>query len=55
MGAGCVALLGGRLCSGIDAILDAVRFDDMLDGAGMVISGEEGSIRRAFRARSSPA
>ncbi len=40
MGAGCVALLGGRLCSGIDAILDAVRFDDMLDGAGMVISGE---------------
>ena len=40
MGAGCVALLGGRLCSGIDAILDAVRFDDMLIGADMVISGE---------------
>lgn len=32
-------LLGGRLCSGIDAILDAVRFDDMLIGTDMVISG----------------
>ena len=30
----------GRLCSGIDAILDAVHFDDMLIGADMVISGE---------------
>ncbi len=40
MGAGCVAMLGGRLCSGIDAILDAVRFDDMLIGTDMVISGE---------------
>ena len=40
MGAGCVAFLGGRLCSGIDAILDAVSFDDMLEGTDMVISGE---------------
>ena len=40
MGAGCVAVVGGRLCSGIDAILDAVSFDDMLEGAGMVIAGE---------------
>ncbi len=39
-GAGCVAFLGGRLCSGIDAILDAVRFDKALIGADLVITGE---------------
>lgn len=40
MGAGCVAFLGAELRSGIDAILDAVSFDELLDGADMVISGE---------------
>ena len=40
MGAGCVALLGGMLQSGIDAVLDAAGFDRQLDGADLVITGE---------------
>lgn len=40
MGAGCVALLGGRLRRGIEAVLDAVDFDTALDGADLVITGE---------------
>jgi len=40
MGAGCVALLGGRLKRGIQAILDTVDFDGKLDGADLVITGE---------------
>lgn len=40
MGAGCVAFLGGHIQSGIDAILSAVRFDNYLAGADLVISGE---------------
>ena len=40
MGAGCVALLGGTLKPGIEAILDSVGFDTLLDGADLVITGE---------------
>ena len=40
MGAGCVALLGGTIQSGIDAVLDAAGFDRQLDGADLVITGE---------------
>lgn len=40
MGAGCVALLGGTIQSGIDAVLDATGFDRQLDGADLVITGE---------------
>ena len=40
MGAGCVALLGGTLQSGIDAVLDVTGFDRQLDGADLVITGE---------------
>ena len=40
MGAGCAALLGGALRSGIDAVLDAVGFDAALAGADLVITGE---------------
>ena len=40
MGAGCVALLGGKIQSGIDAVLDATGFDRQLDGADLVITGE---------------
>lgn len=39
-GAGCIAFLGGSLCSGIDAVLKMVEFDRLLDGAGLVITGE---------------
>ena len=40
MGAGCVALLGGRIQSGIDAVLDVTGFDRQLEGADLVITGE---------------
>ena len=39
-GAACIAFLGGTLCSGIDAVLDMVEFDRLLDGADLVITGE---------------
>ena len=40
MGAGCIWFLNAKLKSGIDTILDAVCFDDMLEGADFVITGE---------------
>ena len=40
MGAGCVALLGGTIRSGIDAVLDVTGFDRQLEGADLVITGE---------------
>ena len=39
-GAGLLAFFGAKLESGIDAVLDAVRFDELLDGADLVITGE---------------
>ncbi len=39
-GAGCVAFLGAQLCPGIEVVLDTVGFDDLLDGADMVFTGE---------------
>ncbi|MDD4772593.1 MAG: glycerate kinase [Eubacteriales bacterium] len=40
MGAAAVAFLGGKLTKGIDVVLDAVGFDDMLCGTSLVITGE---------------
>lgn len=40
MGAGCVALLGGMIQSGIGAVLDVTGFDRQLEGADLVITGE---------------
>lgn len=40
MGAGVIAFLGGKLKPGIDTVLDAVDFDEKLDGADLVITGE---------------
>ena len=40
MGAGVVALLGGVLVRGIDAVLDAAGFEEKLAGADAIISGE---------------
>ena len=34
------ALLGARLCPGIEMVLDALSFDRMLEGADLVITGE---------------
>ena len=39
-GAGCVAFFGAELRSGIETVLDTVRFDTLLDGADLVITGE---------------
>lgn len=40
LGAGLVAFCGGVLSSGIDAVLDLVRFDSYLAGTDLVITGE---------------
>jgi glycerate kinase len=45
LGAAFAAFLGARLESGIDIVLDAVRFDEKLTGVDLVITGE-GSIDR---------
>ncbi len=39
-GAGAVAFLGGRLCRGIDTVLDICGFDELAKGADLVITGE---------------
>lgn len=40
LGAGLMVFAGGRLTAGIDAILDIVRFDELLGGVDLVITGE---------------
>ncbi len=40
MGAGVIALLGGRLRSGIETVLEVKKFDEALVGADAVITGE---------------
>jgi glycerate kinase len=40
LGAGLMVFAGGKLTAGIDAILDIVRFDTLLDGVDLVITGE---------------
>ncbi|MBQ7515170.1 MAG: glycerate kinase [Schwartzia sp.] len=40
MGAGAVAFFGGRLVRGIDALLEAARFDERLAGTDVVFTGE---------------
>lgn len=40
MGTGCMAFLGAQMRSGIEAVLDLVGFDRLLDGADLVITGE---------------
>lgn len=40
MGAGMTAFLGRRLKMGIEAVLDTVGFDQMLEGASLVVTGE---------------
>ena len=39
-GAGCVAFLGARLQSGIETVLETVRFDAQLRGCELVVTGE---------------
>ena len=40
MGAGVTAFLGGRLRPGIQAVLDMVQFDSLLEGTDLVLTGE---------------
>lgn len=40
MGAGIVAFFGGTLKSGIHTVLDIVRFDEMIEGADLIFTGE---------------
>lgn len=40
LGAGLMALLGGRLISGIELVLDVLEFDKLTTGARLVLTGE---------------
>lgn len=40
LGGGLIAFAGGKLKSGIEAILDLIRFDECLDDASFVVTGE---------------
>lgn len=40
MGAGCMAFLGAKARSGIDAVLELTGFEERLNGADLVITGE---------------
>lgn len=40
MGAGVTAFLGGKLRPGIQAVLDMVQFDSLLEGTDLVLTGE---------------
>lgn len=51
MGAGCVALLGGELSSGIDAVLSIVGFEEQLKDADLVISGEGRLDSQSFQGK----
>ena len=51
MGAGCLALLGGQLRSGIEAVLDTVEFDRRLEGADFVLTGEGRVDSQSFRGK----
>ncbi len=40
LGAACLALLGARLVSGVDAVLELVGLDRLLEGASLCVTGE---------------
>lgn len=40
MGAGMIAMLDARLMKGIDLVLDAINFDDIIKGSDLVVTGE---------------
>lgn len=40
LGAGCLSFLGGQLSSGIEVIMSAVGFNDLLQGVDLVLTGE---------------
>ena len=42
LGGGIMAFLGGQLRPGVDIVLDTLQFDDKLNGADLVITGEGG-------------
>ncbi len=44
---GLLAFTPARICSGIDAVLDALTFDQALDGAAFVIAGEGRTDRQS--------
>lgn len=48
MGAGTVALLGGELRPGAEAVLDVAGFDSLLDGASLVFTGEGKFDRQSY-------
>lgn len=55
MGAALAGVLGATLRSGIDAILDAVRFDAILENADLVVTGEGRMDGQSIRFRKVPA
>ena len=48
LGAGLVAFLGAELKPGIQMVLEATRFDERIQGADLIITGEGKLDRHAF-------
>ena len=51
LGFGLMAFLGAELRPGIDVVMEATRFDDRLDGAGLVVTGEGKVDEQSFRGK----
>ncbi|MDR1272031.1 MAG: glycerate kinase [Clostridiales Family XIII bacterium] len=51
MGGGAVAFLGAKLKMGIEAVLDTVGFDKLLEGADLVITGEGRLDQQSLRGK----
>ncbi len=45
---GLMALAGGRIVKGAETILDAIGFDDIIEGADLIITGEGSSDRQTL-------
>ena len=51
MGGGMAAMFGSSMTLGIEAVLDIVHFDDILEGADLVITGEGKLDRQSLRGK----
>lgn len=51
MGGGMVAFFGSRLQMGIETVLNAVKFDDLLENADLVLSGEGKIDQQSLRGK----
>ncbi|MDE5870755.1 MAG: glycerate kinase, partial [Muribaculaceae bacterium] len=48
MAGGLMAFAGGKIVKGASAVLDAIGFDDIIEGADLIITGEGSSDRQTL-------